>query len=256
MLFGRVLDPQWAAVVGTTVTVRNVETGVASTFRTNDTGYYEANLLIPGTYEISAEMQGFKKLVRQGIVLLRTPFPGNIIPKSRMINPAYELFNKIYPLPNVQLPTGADPVNNYLASQTPYNWDCYAYSNRVDFQFYHGSKLDDLKKVDRTWDKWFNTDNFERVASKGPAAYHVRVFPTRIDGLRADSTNQWNANAAKNFRLTEGASLQLRLDVLNVQNRSRMAAPVTNPYNTNFGRIVSQTSATNRWLQVQARIWF
>jgi hypothetical protein len=128
----------------------------------------------------------------------------------------------------------------------------------IDFGniFYYGSDLNQIKNVKRTWDQWFNTENFERVAANGPAAYHVRVFPTRIDGLRADSTNQWNANAAKNFTLTEGATLQLRLDVLNVQNRSQMAAPVTDPYNTNFGRIVSQTSAVNRWLQVQARIQF
>lgn len=122
--------------------------------------------------------------------------------------------------------------------------------------FYYGANLDDIKNVQRTWDRWFNTDNFERVAANGPAAYHVRVFPTRIDGLRADMTNQWNANIAKNIRLTEQATMQLRLDALNVQNRSQMAAPVTDPYNTNFGRIVSQTSATNRWLQVQARIQF
>jgi acylphosphatase len=122
--------------------------------------------------------------------------------------------------------------------------------------FYYGNDVNDIKNVERTWDKWFNTDGFERVAARGPAGYHTRVFPTRIDGLRQDMTNQWNANAAKNFKLNETASLQLRLDALNVQNRSQMAAPVTDPYNTNFGRIVSQTSAVNRWLQVQARIQF
>jgi hypothetical protein len=85
------------------------------------------------------------------------------------------------------------------------------------------------------------------------------VFPTRVPDLRADMTNQWNANAAKNFRFFEGKhpiSMQTRLDVLNVQNRSQMAAPSTDPTSTNFGRITSQTAATTRWLQVQARIQF
>jgi acylphosphatase len=122
--------------------------------------------------------------------------------------------------------------------------------------FYYGSDVNDINNVNRTWDTWFNTANFERVAANGPAGYHVRVFPTRIDGLRADSTNQWNANIGKNFRLTESANLQFRLEALNVQNRSQMSGPVTDPYNTNFGRITSQTSAVNRWLQVQARIQF
>ena len=50
--------------------------------------------------------------------------------------------------------------------------------------------------------------------------------------------------------------MQLRMDALNVQNRSQMAGPETNPLSTNFGRITSQTAATNRWMQVQARLSF
>ncbi|MCU0246918.1 MAG: carboxypeptidase-like regulatory domain-containing protein, partial [Bryobacter sp.] len=128
----------------------------------------------------------------------------------------------------------------------------------VDFGnvFFYGNDTSNLLNVDRTWDRWFNTADFERTASRGPAGYHVRVFPTRIDGLRSDSTNQWNANASKNFKITETSNLQLRIDALNLQNRSQMAGPVTDPYNTNFGRITSQTAATNRWIQVQARIQF
>jgi hypothetical protein len=69
MLFGRVMDPTGSSVAGATVTVRNADTGVALTFKTNATGYYEANLLLPGNYEITAEMEGFKKLVRRGVTL-------------------------------------------------------------------------------------------------------------------------------------------------------------------------------------------
>ncbi len=69
-------------------------------------------------------------------------------------------------------------------------------------------------------------------------------------------TNQWNANAAKNLHMTERLNLQLRLDVLNVQNRSQMAGPSTDPLSTNFGRVTSQTAATNRWITVQARFTF
>jgi protocatechuate 3,4-dioxygenase beta subunit len=51
MLFGRVLDAQNSAVVGATVVVRNHDTGVTLSYKTNETGYYEANLLMPGSYE-------------------------------------------------------------------------------------------------------------------------------------------------------------------------------------------------------------
>src|SRR5215813_9925364 len=68
-LAGRVLDPNGGAIVGATVVVRNTDTGVALNFSTNDTGYYQATLLLPGTYEVSAEAAGFKKLMRKGVVL-------------------------------------------------------------------------------------------------------------------------------------------------------------------------------------------
>ena len=69
MLFGRVLDPQSAVVAGAAVVVRNTETGVRQNLVTKETGYFEANLLMPGSYEITVEKQGFKKLVRQGLTL-------------------------------------------------------------------------------------------------------------------------------------------------------------------------------------------
>lgn len=54
-IFGRVLDPQNAAVVGAAVTVTNVDTNAATRLRSNETGYFEANLLIPGNYQVTAE---------------------------------------------------------------------------------------------------------------------------------------------------------------------------------------------------------
>jgi hypothetical protein len=128
----------------------------------------------------------------------------------------------------------------------------------IDFGnlFYYGKDLSSITDVSRTWDQWFSTANFERSASRGPAAFHRRVFPTRVPDLRADMTNQWNANVAKNLKFSERWTLQLRLDALNLQNRSQMAASVTDPYSTNFGKITSQTSATKRWIQVQARLTF
>jgi hypothetical protein len=69
MIFGRVLDPQGSAVAGATVTLRNIDTGVVLGFKSNATGYYEGNLLIPGTYEVVVEAPGFKRLVRNGTTL-------------------------------------------------------------------------------------------------------------------------------------------------------------------------------------------
>ena len=122
--------------------------------------------------------------------------------------------------------------------------------------FYYGQNLADIVKADKTFDQWFNTANFERASARQPAAYHRRVFPVRVPDVRADKTSQWNVNLSKNLRVTERVNLQLRLDALNVQNRSQMAGPNTDPTSTNFGRITSQSQGTNRWLDVQARLTF
>ena len=66
---GKVTDPQNAVVATATVVVTNLATNVANIFKTNQTGYYEVEFLVPGPYSVSAESPGFKKLVRSGITL-------------------------------------------------------------------------------------------------------------------------------------------------------------------------------------------
>src|SRR5258706_7550539 len=66
---GRVLDPQSSPVAGCPVIVIHIGTGATTRVETSASGYYEANLLPPGTYEITASAPGFKKLGRKGIAL-------------------------------------------------------------------------------------------------------------------------------------------------------------------------------------------
>src|SRR5580704_4114896 len=69
VILGRVMDPQHSAVAGAAVIVTNIDTNTSTTLTTNDTGYYEANLLLAGNYRVSAQMAGFKKSIRSGIEL-------------------------------------------------------------------------------------------------------------------------------------------------------------------------------------------
>ena len=62
---GKVTDPQSAVVPSAIVTVLNVLTGVSNKITSNQTGYYEANFLDPGTYSLTVEAPGFKGLVRR-----------------------------------------------------------------------------------------------------------------------------------------------------------------------------------------------
>ncbi len=66
---GRVYDQVAATIGGAKVQVIHIDTNAVVTLTTNATGYYEAPLLIPGNYTITAEAPGFKKEVRQGVTL-------------------------------------------------------------------------------------------------------------------------------------------------------------------------------------------
>jgi len=58
---GFVLDPSGAVLVGATVSLRNLDTGVQSVMKTGESGNYRFSSLPPGNYVISAESGGFKK---------------------------------------------------------------------------------------------------------------------------------------------------------------------------------------------------
>ena len=67
---GVITDPSGAILLGSTVTVTNVQTGVKRTTQTNNDGLYFVGALLPGEYEIRVEHAGFRTSVTKGIVLL------------------------------------------------------------------------------------------------------------------------------------------------------------------------------------------
>src|SRR5258708_614523 len=66
---GHVTDRMSAAIGGANVLVTHVETNTSVVLATDRSGYYEASLLLPGDYSVSAEALGFKTTMRRGIVL-------------------------------------------------------------------------------------------------------------------------------------------------------------------------------------------
>ncbi len=64
---GTVSDTSGARLPGVTVTATNVATNVMSPTTTNGDGEFAILFLNPGVYTVSAELSGFKKLVRQNI---------------------------------------------------------------------------------------------------------------------------------------------------------------------------------------------
>src|SRR3954447_25841543 len=66
---GTISDPQGAVVSGAAVLISNLDAGTNTRLVSNRTGYYEAALLLPGSYSITVELPGFKKSVRTGVTL-------------------------------------------------------------------------------------------------------------------------------------------------------------------------------------------
>jgi outer membrane receptor protein involved in Fe transport len=66
---GRIVDDQGAAVPGVTVTGRNAQTGFMRTDVTDAEGIYRLTAVPVGTYDLTAELQGFSRIESKGIVV-------------------------------------------------------------------------------------------------------------------------------------------------------------------------------------------
>jgi outer membrane receptor protein involved in Fe transport len=66
---GRIVDDQGAAVPGVTVTGKNTQTGFTRSDVSDTEGIYRLTALPVGTYDITAELQGFSKVENKAIVL-------------------------------------------------------------------------------------------------------------------------------------------------------------------------------------------
>ncbi|MBI1791365.1 MAG: TonB-dependent receptor [Acidobacteria bacterium] len=66
---GSVHDPSGASIVAAKVIVTNLEKNTSSEAATNEAGFYSVPFLLPGRYAVTVEASGFKKFIRQDIVL-------------------------------------------------------------------------------------------------------------------------------------------------------------------------------------------
>jgi Carboxypeptidase regulatory-like domain/TonB-dependent Receptor Plug Domain len=68
-IVGTVRDNTGDAIPGATVTVTDMNKGTVVKFTTDATGSYNAPLLIPGTYSVGVEKQGFEKSLQSGVMV-------------------------------------------------------------------------------------------------------------------------------------------------------------------------------------------
>lgn len=68
-LVGRVVDPSNAAVAGAKVVATEMNTNARRSATTTESGDYTIPFLAPGPYRVEVEQPGFRKFVREGIIL-------------------------------------------------------------------------------------------------------------------------------------------------------------------------------------------
>ncbi len=68
-LTGQISDPSGAAVVGATVTLKNVDTDSVQTATSSSTGIYLLKPVMPGNYSLAINAKGFAAYVQRGIVI-------------------------------------------------------------------------------------------------------------------------------------------------------------------------------------------
>jgi hypothetical protein len=66
---GIIRDPSGSVVPGVTVTVTSVERNTSLSTVSEDTGNYLISFLLPGTYRLATELPGFKRFIRENILL-------------------------------------------------------------------------------------------------------------------------------------------------------------------------------------------
>ncbi|MFB3829332.1 MAG: hypothetical protein ACE15B_21365 [Bryobacteraceae bacterium] len=103
-----------------------------------------------------------------------------------------------------------------------------------------------LPRGQRTVERWFNTAaGFERN-TRNQLAYHLRTFPLRFSGVRADGINNWDLSAIKDAAINERMRIQFRGEFLNALNHAQFSNPNTDPYSTAFGVITSERANPRR----------
>lgn len=106
----------------------------------------------------------------------------------------------------------------------------------------------------RTVDRWFNTDGFEKRPSR-QAEYAYRTFPRYLSGVRAAGQSKWDVSLIKYFSFTERVRLQFRAECYNCLNHPNFETPDMTVTSSTFG-MVSEQGGTARQFQGALKLTF
>ncbi|GIU74574.1 MAG: hypothetical protein KatS3mg004_1661 [Bryobacteraceae bacterium] len=98
---------------------------------------------------------------------------------------------------------------------------------------------------------------FDGRTANQPGSYHVRMFPVRLDAIRADGIKNLDLKIERIFPIRQERGIQTRfsVDLLNAINHTNFSGPNTDPTSANFGRVTSQRGLS-RVIQFNLRVDF
>lgn len=98
---------------------------------------------------------------------------------------------------------------------------------------------------------------FDGRSANQPGSYHVRVFPFRLNDIRADGISNWDLKIERMFPIKPESGVRARfsVDMLNAFNHTNFSSPNTDPTNANFGKVTSQRGLS-RVIQFNLRFEF
>jgi len=91
-----------------------------------------------------------------------------------------------------------------------------------------------------------------------PTGYNLRVFPTRVNGVRQMGMNGAAASVQRTFLIIERMSLETTFNAYNLFNHQVLGGVNSNPTDPNFGRVFGDgwPNSSGRWLSIQGRLRF
>jgi len=98
---------------------------------------------------------------------------------------------------------------------------------------------------------------FEGRSGSQPGTFHERVFPIRLDSIRADGILNLDLKVERIFPIVpdKGINARFSVDMLNATNHTNFSGPNLDPTNSNFGRVTSQRGLS-RVIQFNLRVDF
>ncbi len=133
----------------------------------------------------------------------RDPFPGNIIPSTRFLNPMYKFYEKLYPLPNNPPQMNVDGGNNYFNGAIPFNWNYKAFMNRFDWiattrdrffvRWSYNKFVEDRNDWTYETARWLHSNALNRIGKSGNVDW-VHTFNPRTILNAAVAVNRYVDN--------------------------------------------------------------